>query len=504
VLGRPAPALVHPDQADALHAFLSVRLGRTATGSSIGVRLRDGFDRWRETEWTASGDDPAEPGSTLVVHVRDLSGQGDLREALSQAAYLDHQTSLANRRGLQRAGDPVPDSGALIVLDLGGLTAISDLHGADLAEAVLVDAARRLRHRVAEADVPARIGDTRFAVLTRGGAVRAHLLASQLINVLTAPYNTAGTAAHLSAWAGLTDLAADEAGMDEVIRRATLAMRSVRSGPPGAVEWYDEEMEGRLLRRSTLEQDLPGAVSRGGIDLTYQPIVELPGRRPVGVEAVPGWRHPTLGPVPAGEVLALAEDLGLLGELSRRVLHQACRELVGWRRQHESLWLSVPVRPRALTDPVFQAALDSALELPGMSDSALVVEIAEVDLLQGADRDDVAVELGSLRTRGIRTAVGHFGAGPTSLSRLRTLPIDLLKIDRDVFGAPAEVAITDATVALGRRLGMEVIAQGLLTEDDLSAVQAAGCRLGQGDLVGRAMPAERMEALLEQHRSAQR
>ena len=502
VLGRPVTALAHPDQAEAVHAYLTMRLGRSDGSGAAGltVRLRDGFGRWRETEWTTSGADPAEPGRTLVVHVRDVSGQGDLREALSQAAYLDHHTSLANRRGLQRAGDPVPDSGAMIVLELGGLTAISDLHGATMAEAVLVEAARLLRGRVDGADVPARIGDTRFAVLTRSGAVRAHLLASQLINLLTAPYRTAGTTTHLSAWAGLTDLAADAGGIDELIRRAELALRSVRSGPQGAVEWYEEEMESRLLRRSTLEQDLPGVVARGELDLTYQPIVELPERRPVGVEAVLSWRHPALGTVPAGEVLALAEDLGLLGELSRGLVNRACRELVAWRRRHDALWLSVGVLPRALADPVFQAGLDSALEANDLPESALVVEIAEEDLMRGPELD-VAGELGKLRSRGIRTAVGRFGSGPTSLSRLRVLPIDLLKIDRDAFGPAGEDGIMDATVTLGRRLGMEVIAYGLRTDADVAAVQAAGCHLGQGELLGRPMPAERFEALLESSRA---
>ena len=504
VLGRPASALVDPGQADELHAFLSVRLGGpTGEASSIGVRLRDGFGRWRATEWTANGEDPAEPGRTLVVHVRDVSGLGDLRDALSQAALVDHQTSLANRRGLRRAADPMPDTGALIVLELGGLTAISDLHGAPLSEAVLVEAARRLRDRVEDSDVPARVGEMRFAVLTRGGAVRAHLLASQLITVLTAPYTAAGTIAHLSAWAGIADVTAEATDIDEVLRQAGVALRAVRSGPPGAVEWFEKEMEARLLRRSTLEQDLPGVVTRGELTLSYQPVVELPGGAPAGVEAVVSWRHPALGPVPAGEVLALAEDLGLLGELSSDLLGRAGRDLAGWRRQHESLWLSLRLRPRVLPDPVFQAALETVLEAHRLPESSLVIEIAEEDLQAVGPELDVASELGKLRARGLRTAVGRFGAGPTSLSRLRVLPIDLLKIDREVFGPATEDGIMAATVTLGRRLGMDVVAYGVGTDADLAAVREAGCRLGQGELFGRPMPAERLEALLEHSRTGQ-
>ena len=514
VLGRAASALVHPDQAAAVTAYLTARLvpGARPAAESIAVRFRDGFGRWRETEWTTNGADPADPGQTLVVHVRDVGNLRDLEQALRQATHLDPQTSLANREGLRRAAELIPDAGTMIVIELDGLTAIGDTHGTDLAEVVVVEAARRLRTRAADAHVPARLGENRFAVLTRCGAVRAHLLAGQLLNALSAPYQAAGTVTHLSAWAGLADLAGGT-DVGEVTRRASLALRSVRSGSPGAIEWYDERMEARLLRRSTLEQHLPDAVARGALDLTFQPIFELATGRPMGVEALLGWRHPTLGPVPAAELLPLAEELGLLAQIAHWALDRSCRLLVDWRQQHESLWLAVNVRPRELVDPVFQASLHTALEVHRIPPSALVVEITEQHLLDVRDTphqptvEDLAAQLGRLRAQGIRTAVDHFGTGPTSLSQLRILPIDLLKIDRDVFGQSSGTlrqigAVLDVTVTLGRRLGMEVIAQGLQVPEDVDVVQAAGCRLGQGDLVGRPMPAERFEALLEQHRDA--
>jgi PAS domain S-box-containing protein len=493
VLGRTVAALVHPDQAEAVHVFLSAHLDRKEVGDSLPVRLRDGFGRWRDTEWTTSGADPAEPGSTLVVHVRDVGNLRNLEQALREATYLDPGTSLANRAGLLRAGELIPDAGAVIVVELGGLTAIADVHGADLAEVVITEAARRLRIGVESTDVPARLSDNRFAVLTRCGAVRAHLLASQLLNALTMPYTAAGTVAHLSAWAGLADLVADSQ-TEESLRQAVLALRSVRSGPPGAAEWYDEQMESRLLRRSTLEQDLPQAVAKGALELTFQPVVELATGRPVGVEALPGWRHPALGPVPGAELLALAEDLGLLGPITQWALHRSCRLLLGWRERHENLWLTLNVRPRALSDPAFQAGLHNALELSRIPPAALVIGIAERDL--AAPADDLAGQLGRLRADGIRTAVDHFGAGPTSLSRLRILPIDLLKIDRDVFDPAQAGAVMDVTVTLGRRLGLEIIADGLETEADRETVRAAGCRLGQGSLWGKPMFAEHLENFL--------
>ncbi|MDY7085666.1 MAG: EAL domain-containing protein [Actinomycetota bacterium] len=511
VLGRAVTALVHPDQAEAVHANLLERLSGDNDGDgALAVRLRDGFGRWRETEWTTSGADPAEPGRTLVVHVRDVTNMRDLEQALRESAHRDRQTGLANREGLVRAAELTPDAGAMIVVELGGLTAIGDVRGRDLAESVLVEAARRLRTQVPGSDIPARIGETRFAVLTHSGAVRAHLLAGQLVNTLSAPYLTAGTVSHLSAWGGLADVSAHH-DTDEVIRRAALALRSVRSGPPGAVEWYETEMETRLLRRSSLEQDLPGAVTRGEIDVRYQPVLELDGRRPVGVEALPVWRHPQLGLVPADELQAVAEDLGLRSQVERVVLQRSCRLLARWRRLHDTLWLAVNVRPRQLVDPAFQATLDTALEDHELPHSALVIEIAEQHLSDVREDghqppvEEIAAQLGRLRAAGVRTAVDNFGTGPTSLSRLRILPIDLLKIDRAVFADPVETfrqagAVMDVAVTLGRRLGMEVIAHGLEETLDLDTARSAGCRLGQGDLLGPAMPAEHLEALLEQTR----
>ncbi|GAB2622992.1 hypothetical protein Aab01nite_85870 [Paractinoplanes abujensis] len=509
VLGRAVSALVHPDQVEDVHAYLLTRMtGPESDGDDgLPVRLRDGFGRWRETEWTTSGADPAEAGHTLVVHVRDVTNMRDLEQALRESAHLDHQTGLANRDGLVRAAELIPDAGAMIVVELGGLTAIGDVRGRDLAELVLVEAARRLRLQVAGADIPARIGETRFAVLTHSGAVRAHLLAGQLVNALSAPYMTAGTVSHLSAWGGLADVS-DEHDSDEVIRRAALALRSVRSGPPGAVEWYEAEMETRLLRRSTLEQDLPGAVDRGEIDVHYQPVLELDGRRPVGVEALPTWRHPQLGAVPADELQAVAEDLGLHSQVEQAVLQRSCRLLARWRQFNDTLWLAVNVRPRQLVDPAFQATLDTTLEDHDLPHSALVIEIAEQhlsDVREDAHQppvEDIAAQLGRLRAAGVRTAVDNFGTGPTSLSRLRILPIDLLKIDRAVFADPVETfrqagAVMDVAVTLGRRLGMEVIAHGLEDAMDLDTARTAGCRLGQGDLLARPMPAEHLEAVLE-------
>ena len=511
VLGRPVTSHVHPEQAAALGEFLTQRLDEDrsdpADARSVPARFRDGFGRWRDTEWTVGGEDPAMPGRSLVLHIRDVSDQRKLELALQQAAHLDPLTGLANSHGLRQAGLQATEGGALIVLELSGLVAIADVHGAERSEMVLVEAARRVRTRIGPADLAARIGDARLAVMTRTGAIRAHLLANQLVTVLTAPYAGEAATAHLLVWAGLSDLT-PEADIDEVLRRAEFGLRVARSQPPGGVEWYDEVIEERLVRRSVLEQDLPTAIARNEVELLFQPVFELSGRHPVGVEAILNWRHPSLGRLPADELLALADDLGVLGELRRWSLHRTCRQVAAWRRQYHPLWFSISVRPSELGEELFHSGLDEVLSAHGIPRSALVVEVSEDDLHHGPESDErLAEHLRRLRTSDVRTAVGHFGAGPTSLSRLRVLPVGMLKVDRKVFSrqdaVPSPVgAIMDVAVMLGRRLGMDVVADGLSTDEDLETVYATGCRLGQGDLLARPLPAEHVEALLEQSHDA--
>ncbi|HWS34235.1 MAG TPA: EAL domain-containing protein [Actinoplanes sp.] len=504
VLGHPVAALVDPEQAAELERFLTVRLGGEASDESFSAVFLDGLGRRRETEWTAGGADPAIPGRSLVIHIRDVSEQRELEQALEQANHRDPLTGMANVHGLRHLGRPATD-GALIELELRGLTAIADVHGTDRSEAVLLEAARRIRSRLSATDVPARIGDTRFAVITRNGALLAHVLASQLVTELAAPYDLDGVSAHLQVWAGLSELA-PETGIDEVMRRAVLGLRAALSRPPGGVEWYDEAVEQELVRRSTLEQDLPTALARNELELLFQPVFELAGRRPVGVEVILNWRHPALGRIPACELLALADDLGVLGDLRIWALNRMCRHAAVWRGHYRSMWFSFGVRPAELGEDSFHTALETVLRTHQLPRSALVVEISEDDLHHGAESDErLADHLRRLRLSDIRTAVGHFGAGPTSLSRLRILPVDQLKVDRTVFSqqnddAAAVGVVMEVAVTLGRRLGMDVVAHGLASEADLETVLATGCRLGQGDQLARPMPAEHLEALIERFR----
>jgi len=304
--------------------------------------------------------------------------------------------------------------------------------------------------------------------------------------------------------------------VDEVLRRAALAVRSTRgSGRTGATEWYDEAMEARLVRRCALEQELPAAVSGGQLDLAYQPIVELSTDRPVGAEVLLRWRHPTLGPVPPAELIPVAAELGVLDEIRAWVLHRACRQLSAWMREGRELFVALNVTAHELASPHFVPRVAAVLETHLVPAEALVVEVAEPQLVGArvdaggpAHFDRILDHLAELRALGVRTAVDNFGIGPTSLRQLRVLPLDLLKIDRLVFAPEGQGgqtgAIIDVMVRLGAQLGISVLAQGLENAADLEVAKASGCRFGQGYVLGQPVPPEHLEAYLDEHRRSLR
>jgi diguanylate cyclase (GGDEF)-like protein/PAS domain S-box-containing protein len=511
VLDRPVVTLLHAEDVDQVAACLTELAGKPGAGQVglLDARMRDGFGTWRDTEWSVTRTELGSAGWSLVVHVRDVSRHKELERTLRRTAATDRLTGLANRQGLRGAAARRGEYRALILVNLG-ITAVNNVKGHDVGDAALVEAARRLRATVAHTDMAARLEAATFAVLTEAGAVQAHLLATRLLTVLTEPYAVPGSIAHLPASAGLTDLTA-EVDLDEALRRAELALHSTR-GRKGAraVEWYDESTQAQLRRRLAIEQELPGAIARGELDLAYQPVVELAGGRPVGAEALLRWRHPTLGSVPPAEFIPIAEDLGLLDEITQWVLHWACRQLSIWGRDGRDIWLSVNVGAATLATPAFVAAVSTTLQTHLVPAAQLVVEVAEPGITGDTDAGSAHLlalvdHLAELRALGVRTAVDQFGSGATSLSQLRVLPLDVIKIDRQIFGEAAArasvvTAIVDVVVKLGRHIGVEVIAQRLESAADLAVAQAAGCGYGQGYVVSRPAPPEHLEAYLDAHR----
>lgn len=436
-----------------------------------------------------------------VVDARRYAERLSQREAhFRQLAHTDPLTGLANRRGLLAVLPPRLAGGpacALLALDLDGFKGINDMRGHDAGDAVLVEVGRRIAAHVGPDDVAARLGGDEFAVFLPTTPAHALPVAERLLIALSQPYQVPGATVFLSASIGLAG-GATAADVPTLLRNADLALRYAKQQGKARVEEYDAAYDAVQRRRTTLELALREAIGRGELHVVFQPVVALPAIRPAGAEALLRWHHPELGLVPPEEFIPVAEESGQMSAIGAWVLHQACHQLSRLLAEGHDVWVSVNVSPRELRGGGYLSRLSEALATYQVPPQRLVLEITEHAV--ATDVEELAGQLARLRTVGVRVALDDFGAGYSSLGQLRDLPVDLIKIDHRLVdagaAAGARAPLVDVVVRLGQRLGLEVIAEGVSDPERLRAVIDAGCRLGQGRFLGRAVPAEHLEAQL--------
>lgn len=424
-------------------------------------------------------------------------------------AHTDALTDLANRRELLRIlQEEVPGGPACVLLsvDLDGFKNINDIRGHDVGDAVLVEVARRLRSNVRPGDCPARLGGDEFAVLMWAKPSEAKSMATRLLNVLNQPYELATGTVFVTASIGLAGcLEADS--IDSLLRNADLALRFAKQSGKNRVEAYDVAYDDLVRRRTELEHELRGAVDRGELMLVFQPVVEVASGVVAGVEALLRWHHPRLGTVPPAEFIPLAEEVGLIDGVGRFVVHEAARQLSRWIADGHDLWMSVNASVRELHTPEYADLIREVLRLHRVPAGKLTIEVTE----HAAARDvqQLKQRLTDLRAIGVRIALDDFGSEYSSLKLLRTLPVDALKIDRELLEndcatpecGPAEcdesrhAPIVDVVVTIGQRLGLDVVAEGVSEPGQRAMLVEYGCRYAQGTLFGGGMPAERVETL---------
>ncbi|MEV2239907.1 bifunctional diguanylate cyclase/phosphodiesterase [Micromonospora sp. NPDC049891] len=443
-----------------------------------------------------STDGPAaiEPGPVPSA-VAIESGPGP-----SAAAAAIEPGGSAGRVALLRAlaARPEPVCGALLVVDLH----LTELPGRLVRDDVAAEAVRRARAVAADEDEVFDLAGSGLAVVSGSGPVLAYALGARLLTALSRPYEVSGAVLRSRPSVGLAELGRGRP--EDLFRQADLARRRAAQLGRDRVEWYDAYLEEQLVRRLDLERELPGAVARGELDLVYQPVLGLADRAPVGTEALLRWRNPVLGTVFPAELLPVAEDLDIVGELGVWVLDRACRQLADWTVGGRRLWMAVNVTTRELTSPDFVPRTAAVLEAYGVGADQLVIEVAEPKV--AAELPTVVARLAGLRSMGIRTALDDFRAEHASLAQLRRLPIDLLKVGPEVATASGDPhrPLLDVVVTVAERLGLEVVAEELESAHQVEGAHRAGCRYGQGFELARPATAERVEAYFEEFPSTSR
>jgi EAL domain-containing protein (putative c-di-GMP-specific phosphodiesterase class I) len=308
----------------------------------------------------------------------------------------------------------------------------------------------------------------------------------------------AGQPIHIGASVGITVFPDDSQDADAMLRDADMAMYRAKEAGRDRYQFYTAAMNEEVRRRSLLEQDLRAALEEGALEVHYQPIVDLTAGRMSGVEALVRWHHPERGPVSPEEFIPLAEETGLIEPLGRWVLTAACARVREWDAAGvPPLKVSVNISSRQGKLGFDRDRLKTLLREGGVSGERLSLEITEGILMDGTP--EAAQWLAGFKSLGLGLALDDFGTGYSSLSYLKRFPVDTLKIDRafvsDLPADPGDVSLVQAIVAMARGLGLDVVAEGVETHEQLQLLQGLGCRYVQGYLFSRAVPGGRIPHL---------
>lgn len=459
---------------------------------SLNIRVRDASRRWRHTETVVSDLRGRPQVRGLVARIEDVGARRSLETELARLAYTDPLTGLANRRALlQSLEDGVAAEEyqtALLLLDLDGFKNVNDTRGHDFGDELLVEVSRRIKELLRPTDVGARLGGDEFAILLRASWVEAVATAKVLVERLAEPYGFHDDSSVFVT--GSVGIATAAEGLDDpeiLLRNADLALRAAKQAGKNRYATYDADFDRRVRRRNELTQELRGAIDRDELRLVYQPVFSVADRSIVGAEALLRWRHPRLGQVSPGEFIPAATESGLTQDLAVWAVNRAAEQLAAWQNGGIKAWISVNVSVKELHTHLFATEVNTALIAAGVPARRLVLEVTEHDFSH--QMNTLVAQLGALRGAGVRIALDDFGSGYSSLGQLDRLPVDILKIDRDLIakddGGVGPLAAV--TVELGRLLGMEVIAEGVETDLQLNAMIAAEAPLVQGYLLAKPM-----------------
>jgi diguanylate cyclase (GGDEF)-like protein/PAS domain S-box-containing protein len=435
-----------------------------------------------------------------VIVLRDVTRQRALEHDLRHQALHDGLTGLPNRKlfldRLEHAMTRARESGeplGVLYLDLDGFKKVNDSLGHNAGDQLLRTTAERLQAVLRPRDTVARLGGDEFAVLLEG-AESPETLVAALLAALSEPFRLHDREATVSASIGVVPDAARYTDADEVVRNADVAMYAAKAGGKSRHQVFEASMHEQLLARLDLENRLREAVHRGELRLHLQPVIEVPTRRLAGVEALVRWEDPERGLQAPGAFVPLAEETGLITEIDRWVLLEACRAVRQWQESSPGSapsWVSVNLSAANLEVTDLTDRVAYALAVSGLSPRCLVLELTETVLMR-----DIAVttqRLEELRELGVQIAIDDFGTGYSSLGYLRDIPVDVLKIDRSfitgLVTVPRQQELVSAVVQLGHTLGLKVVAEGIEEENQLTALEAMGCRYAQGYHLGRPAPA---------------
>jgi diguanylate cyclase (GGDEF)-like protein len=440
-------------------------------------------------------------GDLLLCVVRDVAERDDDAQRIHHMAYHDALTNLPNRlllsERVERAlirGRRSGQKGALLFLDLDRFKRINDSLGHRVGDRLLVELAKRLRHALREADTVARLGGDEFVVLLEGlgqhndGVVKqATGIAAKIRGVFADAFLLEGHTLYVTVSIGIATFPQDGDSVDQLLRHADTAMYHAKDNGRDAARLFEPRMDETAISRLRYENELRTGLEEGQFELYFQPILKIRTGQVMGAEVLLRWRHPTAGLISPSEFLPYIENSALMLQLDDWVIRECCRLLGQIQREaslHVPECLSVNISHQQFHQSDFVERMQTILEQTDADPARLQFEVTETLLIR--DSNETIRKMNRLRQLGIRFSIDDFGTGYSSLSDLRQLPVDTIKIDQtfihELATNPNDAVIVQAILSMAGHLGVDVVAEGVETREQLQFLRAAECRYYQGYL----------------------
>jgi diguanylate cyclase (GGDEF)-like protein len=430
-------------------------------------------------------------------------------EELSFLATHDPLTGLPNRTLIldrveqmlarsARSKTPV----AALFIDLDNFKSINDTLGHAVGDELLRAVTARLDGVVRDADAVGRLGGDEFVVISEelSMSVGPELIAERLLDALKHPFNLGpDKATRVTVTASIGIAAGDRISAEEILRDADIAMYRAKWDGKNRYAVFETGMQDTIQNRMELEMDLREALENDEFFLAYQPTIDLSDMSPTGVEALIRWKHPTRGVVQPDDFVPLLEETGLIVEVGKWVLREACSQGAAWREAGYPIGMAVNVSGRQLDTDQLIADIEGALSHSGLDPAALTIEITETTLMRNAE--ETARRLTAVKQLGVRIAIDDFGTGYSSLAHLQRFPVDALKIDRSFISGMRNnqegETLIRTLVQLGKALSIETFAEGIEQQQELSLLRDEDCDIGQGFLFARPLDVAATETFLQ-------
>ncbi|MFC0204193.1 putative bifunctional diguanylate cyclase/phosphodiesterase [Novosphingobium soli] len=432
--------------------------------------------------------------SGTIVSIFDVTERRRIEQRMAHMARHDELTGLANRAHCRERlrelleQTETRETITLALVDLDHFKPVNDTYGHHFGDAVLTEAAHRMRELMPPGALLCRIGGDEFAVIFRRSSLtQAEVVSKAIVTTLSEPFFVMGHAIHIGATVGFASSPYDSRDHETLMRYADLALYAAKAERRGTCRSFEARMDAAAQEKSRLEQDLRAAVREGLLEVHYQPIVDLQSGAVVCYEALLRWYHPDRGRVPPDVFIPLAEEIGLIDQIGRFVLHSACNAAIRWP---ERISVSVNVSPLQFRNGNLLSTVINALSTSGLAPERLELEITEAVLMEKGPRPAAIIR--NLRAFNIGISLDDFGTGYSSLSYLLNYPFTKIKIDKsfilNLHREASSRAVIRAVIGLGRSLGLVVAAEGIERESERDYLRDQGCKQGQGYLFGKAEP----------------